>query len=378
MPLVSDVPVIEERAKTKVRSSWHVSAACCVLFVCVFALFFSATVFDGQPLSRLAYLATLDSLYDPTFKSAQSSWGIDPATYSLAIPVQCLVERLWSLGQLPLWNPLNGFGHPLIADPQSFVFSPFYLLFSTGNSWLYNLGIVLKPLLGAVAIFGMARCLRLSRGASIFSALAYSMCPYFLHSAEMPNNQLLVPFMFWVFLALAEKISAPRFLLTCAVIAGFFTFTHPEPYVYAAAFSSLLFAAHYVALRGLSWSAIARAITVVAAVAAVSIALAAPLLFPFLEYLAHSDCYKSAVENFSGRPVSWVTLLYTLISPGFGGGYPIDSDTRFGIGSPFLGIIVTLFLPLAIMQKQRKAAGLLVTMVVAFCVITRIGPAAIS
>jgi hypothetical protein len=375
MPLVSDVPVVEERAEVTARRTWPLNLACGLLFAAIFALFFYATVFLGEPISRLSLLGGLDSLYDPSFKSSQSCWGVDPATYCLAIPVQFLVERLWSSMQLPLWNPFNGCGHPLIGDPQSFVFSPFYFLFSTRNAWIYNLGIVVKPILAAVAIFGMARLLGLSRAASIFSALGYAMCPNFLHSAEMPNQQLLVPFMFWSFLWLAESVTVPRFLVTSLVIAGFFTFTHPECYVWAAVFSSLLFAAHYIAIRGWSWSRLGRAIGTIAGVAAVSIALAGPMLFPFIEYLAHSDCYKSAIENFSGRPISWMSLLYSLVNPGYGGGYPREADETFGVGSPFLGIIIALLLPLGIMSKRRNTFGLIALTVVALVVITRTGPA---
>jgi len=91
------------------------------------------------------------------------------------IPWKLLSLDLIRSGQLPLWNPYNFSGEPLLANIQTTIFSPFSLLFlATPNfdiAWSWY--IILCPFLGTVFMLLFLRSLNLSFKACLIGALAF-------------------------------------------------------------------------------------------------------------------------------------------------------------------------------------------------------------
>lgn len=80
----------------------------------------------------------------------------------------------WAAGEVPLWNPLDGFGQPIHADPTASLFYPGQLLFALPVDFTtrLNLYIVLHVLLAASTLYIAARGL----GASIVGAAGGAIC----------------------------------------------------------------------------------------------------------------------------------------------------------------------------------------------------------
>src|SRR5579883_2399221 len=96
-----------------------------ILLSLAFALLFWKVVLAGASISRIHLIAEWDSVFDK-FRLGQSQ-GMDPSLILLMVPYYLFVARSWNNGAVPLWNPNNGFGMPLLADPQSLSFSPLHL-----------------------------------------------------------------------------------------------------------------------------------------------------------------------------------------------------------------------------------------------------------
>jgi hypothetical protein len=82
----------------------------------------------------------------------------------------------WGAGRIPLWNPYENLGVPLVAENTSSVFYPGKLLFALplDYTWLYNMYIVGHVALAAGTSYRLARHLRASTLGSIVGALSYA------------------------------------------------------------------------------------------------------------------------------------------------------------------------------------------------------------
>jgi len=83
--------------------------------------------------------------------------------------------------RLPLWNPYNLAGTPLLANFQSAVFYPFnFLFFLASFPFAWTVLIILQPLLAGIFLFLYLRNLRLNRAAGIFGAITFSLSGFFI------------------------------------------------------------------------------------------------------------------------------------------------------------------------------------------------------
>lgn len=82
----------------------------------------------------------------------------------------------WGRGQLPLWNPYENIGMPLLAENTSSVFYPGKLIFALPLDYtlLYNLYIVLHVLLAAAGGYRLARRFGSSELAAGLAAISYA------------------------------------------------------------------------------------------------------------------------------------------------------------------------------------------------------------
>ncbi len=186
-------------------------------------------------------------------------------------------------GRLPLWNPYQNGGAPLLGNSQSALGSPLVwpaLVLGVAGGW--NLSLLLRLLVAFGGAFLWLRDLGRSRSAAILGATVFSLSCPFVAWLEHPQTLTLAPLPLLLFFArrVARKPSRGSFLgltlTTCVVITG----GHPE---------SALLAALLAAAVTLRESKGIRATVAPLSAAVLGAGLAAPFLFPFIEYLSLSD-----------------------------------------------------------------------------------------
>lgn len=111
----------------------------------------------------------------------------DPAAAGpIEDPLNVLVARDWSRGQIPFWDPYAGFGMPLAANAQTAAwFFPEIIahILLPHQAWsMYNL---LRILAACVGAFWLGRLTRLSLVAAFFGGLLYG-----LSGAMLPNQAM--------------------------------------------------------------------------------------------------------------------------------------------------------------------------------------------
>lgn len=83
--------------------------------------------------------------------------------------------------ELPLWNPYNLSGTPLLANIQSATFYPGNILFSfLPFMYAWSMLILLQPLMAAIFLYMYLQNLRISKEGSILGSLAFSFSGFFV------------------------------------------------------------------------------------------------------------------------------------------------------------------------------------------------------
>ena len=82
----------------------------------------------------------------------------------------------WGHGRVPLWNPQENCGLPVLADATSSIFYPAKLIFVLPLPfvWLYKFYIIGHVVFAALGMFAFARRLRASQQAAVLVGLAYA------------------------------------------------------------------------------------------------------------------------------------------------------------------------------------------------------------
>jgi hypothetical protein len=91
-------------------------------------------------------------------------------------PLYEWISREWSAGRVPLWNPQENGGFPVLADATSSVFYPGKLLFALPLEFTtnYKLYILLHLVLAGAAAYRLARHWQASQSAGTLAAISYA------------------------------------------------------------------------------------------------------------------------------------------------------------------------------------------------------------
>jgi hypothetical protein len=277
------------------------------------------------------------------------------------VPWLELARREIAAGWLPLWNPYQDGGVPLLGNSQSALGSPLLwpaLAFGVRPGW--NMSLLLRALLAATAAFLWLRDRGRSRPAAVLGALAFALSSPFIAWLEHPQtlSAAAAPLLLLFGGRLAERPTRRDFVGLVAATFVVLSGGHPETALMAA-----FLAVAYAAFRGgtvasLRWPAAAGLL---------GGALSAPLLLPFFEYYAASAARLgegrqpfvlpfAALRRFvlpddpHSHPIeaaAAVSLAVLLLVPFGLRGMRRDSERRFWAGSALILLAVVYGGPLA-------------------------------
>jgi hypothetical protein len=208
-------------------------------------LFFNKTVIRGwvpfpgdsliaeyKPFSSSSYLG-----YSPGGYPHKAQY---PDTLRQLYPWRSAAISQWKKGDVPLWNPYNFAGSPLLANFQSAALYPLNALFWVlphVDAW--SVLIILQPLLAALFTYLFARKIGLTQFGSALSSLSYGFSAFvsvWLEYNTVGHVILWLPFLLLAVEHMAEKptlwwLAAYAAALTMSLLAG-----HPQVFAYMLAF----------------------------------------------------------------------------------------------------------------------------------------------
>lgn len=310
-----------------------------IIIIAAFILFgcFGRTVITGKEISKLPILAAEDYFFNNSLRFTFQRPRFDPSLYHFHIPFQLYAAREMKRWHIPLWNPCFGCGFPTMAELQYCTFSPFRGIFQASNSYLYNLGIAVKCLIAALAMFFLARLCALSTGASLYAAIAYGLCPFVLRELELPNEVQMFPLIAAAFVYFANGKSFAKTALLGACTAIALASMHPEFFFLAILNALVIMPAARPFAPAAPLKQVGKNILLAGVI---GVCLGSPLLLPFLELAANADSYKFHEYQIQTNPIQ--TLLSGLVTPVNKG------------GSAFLGVVSLLMAIAALVLGNRK------------------------
>ena len=223
-----------------------------------------------------------------------------------------------SLPGIPLWNPYLSGGRPYLANAQSAIFSPFSLPAYLLPFWS-SLAMIaaLKLFFAALGTFALARRLGMRFGGALVSGLVFAFGTFFIVLLGWPETSIfaVLPWM----LLLADVLVTDPGPLPGAGLAVLISLTyfggHPET-TFHVLFAAVVFFAYRLLVRmrterGPPRSLLRPACAFTLALAA-GTAMAAVLIIPFAELLAHSDDYarRTAAASMDFWPRKYLGALF--------------------------------------------------------------------
>ena len=341
--------------------------------------------FLPDPLYLLLILAPLGLLSPLILSGSALFWGTPALQFT---PWRFLAWELLKSGELPLWNPLNGMGAPLLANYQSaLVYPPTWFLFAL--SWIGGIGwaawgqALLVWLHWCLAGMGMARLaggLGLGRLSRVISGLAFGLGGYLVARAGFLSINAAVAWLPWMFY-FAGQVASPalrreggrgsawiKFSLVAALqlLAG-----HAQTAWYTC-LGTFLWAGYWGWLdvkpvgqesgNGLpqiilriagffrTWAVLGSGYLLAGVLAAVQ-------LLPTAEYLAQSQRASEVTFDYAMTYSFWGWRLLTLIAPGLFGN-PAHGDywgyANYWEDALYLGLLPLLLAIAAIIGWGRR------------------------
>lgn len=223
-------------------------------------------------------------------------------------PWRTLVNQELKKGNLPLWNPYNFSGHPLLANLQSQVFYPLtflYFVFSQPTAW--TILIILQPLLASMGMNWYLQQMKKSHLAACLGAISYGFSLFMTVFLEYNTIGHVILWLPYILLAIELIYSSPKiysriffvFFLVASILAG-----HLQ--IFGAI---LLFIITYAAILRRK---IVREIIILTII---SLGIASIQLLPTLELLSHSARANHDYQDLITRLLIQPKQLFTFINP---------------------------------------------------------------
>ena len=291
----------------------------------------------------------------------------DPAAYMLQLPSDVLVAAYFRQGRLPLWNPYNGLGVPLLGDGELAPLSPLKLpLYLLPTMAVYSLYLLLVIGIAGLGTFAFSRLVGLSRTAALLTAGGFAISTWLL--LHLHNNACaplaLTPLVLWALEHVIRRPSLGTGSVAGLVVGVVALAGHPEGALWAGVGGAiyagirLLFIAGKVA-RTQGRFAAARATAVRGSVLLLAVLIFAGIamlyILPTLDHLAQAEAQGNAGEKITTGFVESPTALWRvvipsvflyLVSPG-------ASVTNLGEWNVYTGPLTIVLLVLGLARLHR-------------------------
>ncbi len=277
-------------------------------------------------------------------------------------PLHLYIRQTVLSGELPLWNPHQFIGHPVVGNPHAALFYPAtWLMWLVGVIRGMNLVLIFHTWLGSWGMARLARSFGASYVGSLLAGIIYAMSGWAGAHYYIGHYNLLVVmgWLPWMMVAYRYALARGTLLSTVpgmVVLGTILLAGHPPLTVYVVIFLITLWVYHIAqadAMLRAGW----YATRLLAAIAIGGAILGAALLLPALELTtlsARSDTDLTFANSFALPFAQYLGLAL----PGFFGNPKVGPYYYWGADffeemTAYAGLLPLLAIPLAFRWKQR-------------------------
>jgi hypothetical protein len=255
-------------------------------------------------------------------------------------------------GRLPLWNPYAYAGVPFLSNPQTALFFPLtWLSWALPPTLALTLPQILKVAVAGPAMYWFLRILAVSPLPAFIGGAGFMLSTTLIAWLPWTYSTTIVflPILFGLVERLAQGVDARRVALLGLALAADVLAGYPP-----SAFHGLLAAAVWALVRA-PWRA--RPLGYFAGLGAAALlgaALAAVQILPALDYMRESAVYFYRSQWTPPLAAGARSALTALMPYFFGVGTQTWWGWQFGIVSTYIGVVLVLGLPLALLAWRRS------------------------
>lgn len=228
------------------------------ILLCITGIFFYKTITRGlvpfpadvlvneyQPWRSTSYLG-----FAPASIPHKAQY---PDTVRQIYPWKTLALDSLKIGKLPLWNPHNFSGTPLLANFQSAALYPLNVIYAfTSQISGWSILVAIQPLLATIFTYFFARSIGVGQLGSLLASLSFGFSGFMTVWLEYNTVGHVILWLPLILLAV-EKLYKRLTALWIVILALAHTFAllagHPQIYGYL-----LIFSLFYILERGKNWS----------------------------------------------------------------------------------------------------------------------------
>ena len=354
------------------------------VFILLFTLiFFKEAVFQGKILSPIDAACPIDPVWNEVCGQVEVAKngliGSDQAAQFY--PWRSVVRRLLQAGQLPLWNPYNSSGYPLLANTQSSVFYPVNLLADLFPiEYAFTVSAVLRIFITGLGVFLLGRELKLSVSGALFAAIAFAFSTPVMVWLGYAIIEVMA--FFPLLLYFTEKIFRDRhlgFTLAAGMVFGLMGLAgHPQTLlmgvltwtVYVAGRLLILKIDHY------SWLNLGQIVLKLGVAGLLGVGVGAVQLLPTWQMAQNSIGYLERGRSInpglfeSGAKPGYLLSLILFVWPHFFGNpaWPEVATgawfrfANYNTVAVYLGFLPLVLLPFAFLKGSRRIAWIYMAM----------------
>lgn len=258
--------------------------------------------------------------------------------------------------QLPLWNPYNGAGMPLLATMNIGFLDPFNIIFFFIPYYLaWSIYIVLQPLLIGISTYIFCRKISLGNKSSVFSAISFMLSGVVITRLIYGMFGLafaLLPFLLFLLESYSQNRKTKLILLLPICIFSLIVSTIPQISSYILFFALLYFIYRITAgnqkVKG-------KEMLFIMLLLLIGIGLSSIQLFPTFELFQNANINKEASQFIFQHYLLPIQHLITILIPNYYGnpstynywGYADYIET-----AAYVGLIPCFFAFLGIFKKM--------------------------
>ena len=323
-----------------------------VILALVPFLLFSPALLPGRALTPVDQLF----LVAPWSAIAPDTPRANPALADVAQvfhPWTLYTAREIRSGHLPLWNPYAYTGVPFLSNPQTALFSPLtWLTWLLPPTLALTLPQVLKVAVAGPAMYWFLRTLAISPLPAFIGGAGFMLSTTLI--AWLPwtysTTMVFLPILFGLVERLAERVDRRRVALLALALAGDVLSGYPP-----SAFHGVLATLAWALVR-MPWRTRPLPFVVGFGAAGVLAAgVAAVQMLPALDYMRDSAVFFYRSQWTPPLAAGARSALTALMPYFYGAGRQTWSGWQFGIMSTYVGVVLLLGLPLALLTWRRAA-----------------------
>jgi hypothetical protein len=236
-----------------------------------------------------------------------SNWGIldwDQHLFYHAVPRVSLLEY----GQFPLWNPYYCGGTVLLANPQSRLLSPsFLLILLFGEVVGIKIDIWLHLVIGLLGTYALARHYQLASSFAMMASFVFMLSSMYALNLTVGMTWFLsVAYLPWVFLFCLKAFQNWRYALASGLGLALMFFGGGA---YPLSITILFLAVYSLILASFKEYTLVRVATLLAATLVFAVCIGAIKFFPAIEFL---QAQPRRIYDYSGFSLN--SLQFSLLS----------------------------------------------------------------